>query len=81
MITDIIKILDGIGIYTNSDVDIYTKLVDLINDSMQFITFIVELEQFFDVEIPDLYLQPDALITLGDVCDLIRELDQTFGKE
>lgn len=54
-----------------------TEDVDLslyIEDSIQFITFIVELEKAFDIEIPDEALDFDKFRYLNYICIIIEEL-------
>jgi acyl carrier protein len=37
---------------------------------------LVELEQMFDIEIPDDYLMQGRLETYQDICNMIEELSQ-----
>lgn len=48
------------------------ELQEYLEDSVSFISFIVELESEFDIEIPDEYLMPDSMKTYKDVCAAIE---------
>lgn len=50
------------------------ELFEIIEDSMNFITFIVELENTYKIEIPDEYLLPGNLVTIKDVLQMIDKL-------
>lgn len=69
----ILMCLNNIGIYVDS-LDNEFNIQDYILDSITFITFIVELENMFDIEIPDMYLVPDEFKTIDDVCRVIKHL-------
>ena len=47
---------------------------DFITDSLTYVSFIVELENLFSIEIPDEYLSNDALKTYVDVINMIEIL-------
>ena len=49
-------------------------LSELLEDSLEFITFIVEVEQEFDIEISDEYFQPGQLECVADVANMISIL-------
>lgn len=49
-------------------------LTDAIEDSMMFITFIVQLEEHFNITVPDEYLIFDKFNTLDSIVDLVEEL-------
>jgi acyl carrier protein len=66
----IIECLKNIGIFVD-DADNF-ELPEYIDDSVSFLTFIVELERKFEVEIPDNYLSMKELNTLSDVYDLVN---------
>ncbi len=46
-------------------------LSEVLEDSIMFITFIVELEKEFSVKIPDEYLIVSSLQTIEDVCVML----------
>ena len=56
------------------DINKEAKLIDLLEDSVTFITFIVEIESYFDIEVPDKYLMPENLTTLEDLIYMIEKL-------
>ena len=66
----VIECMRNIGIYMDEEDDF--ELQDYIDDSVSFITFIVELEQQFAIEIPDSYLTMDSMSTLSDICNFIK---------
>ena len=49
-------------------------LQEYLHESLMFISFIIELEQRFHLEIPPEYLQPEKLSTLQDVCNMLEIL-------
>jgi len=51
-----------------------TSIFDLIENSIMFVTFIVELEEHFEIEFPDEYLVPEKFSTLETVISSIEEL-------
>ena len=50
------------------------ELTDYIEDSLTFISFVSELENEFDIEIPDEYLLQGVLGTLNDLKNIITLL-------
>ena len=50
------------------------ELTDYIEDSLTFISFVSELENEFDIEIPDEYLLQGVLGTLNDLKNIITVL-------
>lgn len=66
----IIECMKNIGIFVDEAGDF--KIQEYIDDSITFLTFIIELEQKFGIEIPDSYLTMNELNTLSDVRDLIN---------
>lgn len=51
-----------------------------IEDSISFISFIVELEQYFKIEVTDDYFSSDRLNTINKVCLMIEELSHKNEK-
>ena len=47
------------------------NLQEFIIDSLQFISFIISLEEKFDIEFPDELLQTDNIKSLNAFCDII----------
>lgn len=63
--------LDNIGIQIpNLDGEVF--LADYIEDSMAFMSFILEIEEEFDIEVPDEYLSIDMLESVTDAVNMIR---------
>lgn len=69
---EIIKCMHNLGIIVDDENDNF-MLENYIEDSIAYISFIVELEQTFNIEIPDEYLVAGAMTTLADVCNMISE--------
>lgn len=70
----IVQAINSVGLmYTREELENET-LGDLIPDSITYISFIVELEQIFGIEIPDEYLQPEKISSLDAVVDIIESL-------
>ena len=69
----IFKVLEETGIcfeYKNQDFD----LRDLLQDSLQFITFMVNLEEMLDIELPDDLLLPESVSSFDGFCKSIIEI-------
>ena len=56
------------------DVSQEETLLEVLENSIMFITFIVELEKEFAVIIPDDYLMISYFQTIEDVCGVLDEL-------
>ena len=70
-ISEIINLMHEEGLevnYNGSDLD----LRDYIFDSIQFISFIVEIEKIFYIEIPDEYLLYDSISSLYSFAKIIK---------
>lgn len=52
------------------------SLSDYIDDSIQFMTILVQLEEKFDIEFPDEVLQIDCFSSLFGLSDIICELKE-----
>lgn len=64
--------LQKLGIFLDSIEDV--NLNDYIDDSLQFISFIVQVEQAFDIVFPDEELLLNSLYSLDGFCELIKEI-------
>lgn len=64
--------LQKLGIFLDSIEDV--NLNDYIVDSLQFISFIVQVEQAFDIVFPDEELLLNSLYSLDGFCELIKEI-------
>lgn len=50
------------------------NLYDIFTNSLIFITFIIELEQKFEIEIPDEYLNPEQLKSIRHIDNILLDL-------
>lgn len=71
--SQIIQCLKNVGLFIDNK-DEASDLSDFFADSLNFIMFIVELEQMFHVEIPDKYLLVENLLSIDSVNSMIDEL-------
>ena len=70
--TDIITVLSDMGIMVPETDDV--NLQEYIDDSLQFISFIVEIEGRFNIEIPDDLLTIDAIDSLNGFVSMLDEI-------
>ena len=70
---EIVDSLLNLGIIVDEN---YEEILinDVIEDSLTFIAFIIELEQKLQIEIPDEYLVQGVLMTLADVDKMIDDI-------
>lgn len=82
---DIVKripmVLESIGVFGATTMDQETDLNDWIIDSLMFISFIVELENVFEVQIPDSLLQHETISSLRGLADIILGLQEESSSE
>jgi len=69
----IVGCMKNIGLTVESDEPDF-DVNEYIKDSITFITFIVELETEFDIEIPDEYLMPARLNTISNITKIFEKL-------
>lgn len=69
----ILKCIEKIGLQVEIDIQDF-DVNDYIKDSITFITFVIELENEFDIEIPDEYLLPERLNMLSNISSLLESL-------
>lgn len=69
----VISCLNTVGILIDSTLD-DVNLNDYDVDSISFISFIVEIEKEFDIEIPDGYLYVEILQSLNGFINLVEQL-------
>lgn len=67
----IIQCLDNIGIEMNKD---QNGLLDLLQDSLVFIAFVIELEEAFGIELDETYFEEQYFRTLDDLVAAIYDL-------
>lgn len=77
---EIIKLIDNalesIGIMHDEVLNEETDLNEWIVDSLMFISFIVELENIFEIQIPDYLLQHETISSIRGLADIIMELKE-----
>lgn len=66
------KSLDNIGILYDTTFNMNDALSDYITDSISFISFIVELENYFNIEISDTFLGENQWETFNDIGEIVR---------
>ena len=67
----IVECMNHMGI-VDFECDTNFRMDDYILDSIMFVSFIIELEQMFNIEIPDEYLIADRLQTFDDIYNMIE---------
>ena len=65
-------LLDELGLSEETDEGKKVNFEEL--DSIQIISAIVEIEEFFDIEIPDEYLVAEFFENINHIVDVILEL-------
>jgi acyl carrier protein len=71
----IITCFQSIGIMVADDnLSDDLEIQEYIEDSIMFITMIIELESYFNIEIPDEFLLPETISSLGALTDLVTKL-------
>jgi acyl carrier protein len=68
------KCFANIGIIIENDSNF--SISDYITESISYITLLIELEQEFEIDIPDDYLVQGRLETYQDICNMIEELSK-----
>lgn len=70
----IVEAMNNIGLYFDYNDLLNAQLMDVLVDSMSFVSFIVELEIYFGIEIPDEYLLIENLPNIEAVRNMIEKL-------
>lgn len=70
----LIQLLDANGIFVDSESNDDIDLREYIIDSIQFISFIVEIEKEFDIEFPDEALQFENIASLNGFANIIDSI-------
>lgn len=70
----IIQCFQNLGIMIDDEVEKNPSIFDYLESSLVFVSFIVELEQFFQIEIPDDYLMEGRLTSFSDIELMLGEL-------
>ena len=71
---NIVEALEKIFVFIDSTEEGDVSLEPYIEDSIQFMSFVVELEQTFNVEFPQELLAFDSFKTLDNISLIIEEL-------
>lgn len=67
------KAFENVGIYTEG-IDETNKLKEYLVDSLTFISFFVEIENIYDIEIPDNFYNQDTLeMSIGNLIKIISK--------
>ena len=79
VINGVEQCLKNIGVFTDDDFE--TKdITEYIEDSLTLIMFIVELEQYFAIEITDDYLSSETLSSFSSIIGIIAQLVEKKSK-
>ena len=71
----ILQILDDNGIFVEKErIEGDIDLREYVTDSIQFITFIVEIEKVFDMEFPDEFLLFDKIASLNGFSNIVESV-------
>lgn len=75
IIEKMLEIFKGVGIH------IYDGIVENINiDSLQFVALICEIEESFNIVVPDEYMSFEKLQKFTDFIDMIILLQENYNK-
>lgn len=66
--------MDNIGVFINPEDESDVQLENYIQDSIHFIMFVVEIENQFNIEIPDDYLIFSNFDSIYKIYDLLETL-------
>lgn len=69
---EIKNIMKRLGIFIE-DMSFNENIHEIITESIMFISFIIELEQEFDIQIPDEFLLPDNFKTLEQLEEFLQK--------
>ena len=71
---ELLKIIRKNGLGKGGEIKINSNLSEIGMDSMEFINLIVEIENYFNIELPDEYLQIKKIGTMGNLVKVIDSL-------
>lgn len=77
---EIIEVMNQVGIFVDVEIDSDNddiNIRDYIYNSVQFISFVLELENYFNIVLPDQYLDIDKFSSLKSLALNIEELINT----
>lgn len=66
------KILDNLGVVDKDGEETVIHSEEI--DSVQLVSIIVEIEENFDVEISDEYMNPEFLLSFDHIVDVVEDL-------
>lgn len=69
----LIKCFNNVGIILNESED-NLYLEEFLESSFAFITLIVEIEEMFEIEIPDEFLALEVTETFEDLANIVKQL-------
>jgi len=70
----VVEALENVGIFIDENVDEDSNLKNYIEDSIQFISMIIEFEEAFGIEIPTEILMFDNFDSLDKISVILQEL-------
>lgn len=70
----VMNAFNAVGIFMTPEEIQDAAIDEIIEDSLTYISFIVELEESFNIEIPDEYLLPERLSTFDSIITMIEDL-------
>lgn len=76
----ILELMSDIG-YFIEDASIDVDIRDYIIDSIEFIGFIVQLEEKLNISFPDEYLMIDTLESLNGLANLLSSIGEEMANE
>ena len=71
---EIVQVLGNLGVLIGEEELSRYSIGEIIPNSLLYISFIVELEQVFNVEIPDEYLDPKKIMSINSIVELVHKL-------
>lgn len=74
----ICQALDKVGVFVEEPIE-EANLNQFFDDSIQFMTFIVELENVFEIEFPNEILVFDNFDRIDNICDIVSSLMLTVN--
>jgi acyl carrier protein len=72
----IIQALENAGVFVDVEEQNEINIINLIDDSIQFVSFVVQLEEIFKIELTSELLVIDNFSTIDSVCEILQALCQ-----
>lgn len=72
--TNIIKALENVGIFIDESIEKEHNLKNYIENSIQFISMIIEIEEIFEIEIPTELLSFHNFDSIEKISIILQEL-------